>query len=94
LDQEESERFDIALSAPDNKEVREMEITWEEALTARESRGKAEATREAIVMALDRLGSVPEEMVNRLDAITDIDRLKGLLKQALEAESIESIDLI
>jgi hypothetical protein len=109
LNQEEHERFTIALSSPDNKEVREMEVTWEEALTSREkiglSRGRAEgraegkaegeakATREAIVMALGRLGSVPEEMVNRLDAITDIARLKALLKQALEAESIESIDL-
>jgi predicted transposase YdaD len=70
LDGEEQRRYERALEQESNKEVREMAITWEEALAEREARGEArgreegrtegrtegriEAMQDALLLALDR----------------------------------------
>jgi predicted transposase YdaD len=78
-----------------------MEITWEGALAARESKGKVEgkaegkveATCEAILLLLNRrLGPVPDDVVERLTSISDIQRLQSILEQAVSAGSIDEID--
>jgi hypothetical protein len=104
LNEAEQERFAIAV-ASEAKEVREMEITWEETLAARkaegeaigeargEARGEVNATRKAIILALNRrLGPVPDEVVERLTSISDLERLQSILEQAVSASSIDEID--
>jgi hypothetical protein len=48
LNHEEEARFAAALSSKANKEVRDMEITWEQALAARRAEGIAEGKAEGI----------------------------------------------
>jgi hypothetical protein len=101
LNPEEDERFAGALASEANKEVSDMEITWEGALAAREKKGfdegeaigEAKATRKAIILALNRrLGPVPDEVIERLTSISDIQRLQSILEQAVSAGSIDEID--
>jgi hypothetical protein len=94
LDQGEAEAFAARLAEDENKEVREMVVTWEEALAEREARGQLEAAREADLRAARRrFGSLPAEFEDRLGDIDDLERLYEILDQVLEAESLDDIDL-
>ena len=52
LDEEQQAKFDAALRAEENKEVREMVVTWEEHLAASKAEGKAEGEAEGLLTAM------------------------------------------
>lgn len=106
LSENESERFSAELKRDVNKEVRDMVITWEEALEEREAKGEArgeargkaegrlEATRKAIVLLVQRFhGEVPPDFEEKLRAIDDLDRLYRILERVVDAPSIAELDL-
>ncbi len=102
LDGIEEQRFKVEMEREVNKEVREMVVTWEEALAEREARGKAtgrslgqvEAAQGAdLRAAVRRFGPLPQAFEDRIHAIRDLERLYQILDQILEAESIGEIDL-
>ncbi len=102
LDEAEEQRFKAEMEREVNKEVREMVVTWEEALAEREARGKAtgrslgqvEAAQGADLRAAERrFGPLPQAFEERIHAIRSLDRLYQILDQILEAQSIDEIDL-
>ena len=75
-----------------------MVITWEDALAAREDKGKAEGRAEAarshIVRILQqRLSSVPSFVRTKLDAIESVERLEEILDQAIVVSSADELVL-
>jgi hypothetical protein len=90
----ESERFAAQLERDANKEVREMVVTWEEALEEREAKGKGEATRKAIVLLARRFHrDIPPDFEETLAAIRDLDQLYRILERVVDAPSIAELDL-
>jgi hypothetical protein len=104
LSLDEEDRYQ-ELERQEGKEVREMVITWEDALEERktideargEARGEAKALkalRRAIMMvAKHRPGSLSPNFEDKLTAINDLGRLDEILDQVEEAESIQDVDL-
>jgi hypothetical protein len=83
-----------------------MVITWEETLAEREARGVArgvalgeargllEATRKSVLRVLQRrFTSVPATVSEKLDAIGSVERLEGILDQALTVRSLDELRL-
>ncbi len=71
-----------------------MVITWEDALAASKTEGKAEAARSHIVRILQRrLSSVPSFIRAKLDAIDSVERLEGILDQAIVVSSADELVL-
>jgi len=106
LESEDEARFTAELERETNEEVREMVITWEEALEEREAtgeargltlgeaRGKLEATRDAILLLWRRLtGGDVAALENRLAEIEDLDRLHEILERVVDAQSLEDLGL-
>ncbi len=102
LDADQAARFEDMIGQEVNKEVREMVITWDDAISASraegeargKARGKVEEALEAVLLVLrHRFGSVPTTVEARLAAIDDLTRLHQMLEQALAVESIEVLDL-
>ena len=99
LDAEEEKRYRAHLS--DKKEIREMVITWDDALAYSKERGLAEgekrglliATRQAILLMARKRPAfvVPEDAEARLEAIDDLDRLHKILDNVLGAASFEDL---
>ena len=53
--------------------------------------GQVRAAREAVIDALEaRFGEVPAEVVDRVQGVEDLAKLKVLLRQAVRAESLEA----
>jgi hypothetical protein len=93
LDLGEAEALAARLAEDRNKEIREMVVTWEEAIADSEARGQLKAAQEASVRAArHRFSSLPPELEARIRAIEDIDRLYGILDQILEAGSPDEIE--
>ncbi len=97
LEGEDAERFAAEIAKKKNEEIRKMEITWEETLAAREARGKAQGqikeARSALVRLLEfRFGALPAEILARIEAIGDLDRLHELHGQALAVEALEALN--
>ncbi len=98
LDEAEEQRFKAEMEREVNKEVREMVVTWEEALAESraegETRGRARAAQDAdLRVAERRFGPLPQAFEERIHAIRDLDRLYRILDRILEASSIDEIDL-
>jgi hypothetical protein len=102
LSENESERFKAELERGANKEVRDMVVTWEEALEESrakgEDRGKAlgrlEAARKAILLlASECHREVPPSFEEKVRAIDDLDRLYRILERIVKAPSIAELDL-
>ena len=102
LSENESERFAAELEREANKEVRDMVVTWEEALAESraegEARGKAqgllEAARKAIVLLARRCHrDVPADFEETLGAIDDLERLYRILERIVDAPSMAQLDL-
>ena len=118
LDPEEEDRFQAEIESDDNKEVRDMVVTWDEAIAASEDKGREEgreegrkegrkegrnegrregredATRQAIILLLKHnCGSVPDEVMEKLNAISELSRLYEILEQAMDVRSIDELDL-
>ncbi|HEX9734925.1 MAG TPA: hypothetical protein VGG06_23375 [Thermoanaerobaculia bacterium] len=104
LDEAQRRRF-VAETRKD-EEVRKMVITWEETLAEREARGVArgvalgeargllEATRKSVLRVLQRrFTSVPATVSEKLDAIGSVERLEGILDQALTVRSLDELSL-
>ncbi len=102
LDETEAARYTAEVDREANKEVRGMVITWEDALAASKNEGKtegkaegkAEAARSYIVRVLQqRLSSVPSFIRAKLDAIDSVERLEGILDQAIVVNSADELVL-
>ena len=94
LDEREEERFVAQLARAENKEVRHMVVTWEEALAESRAEGELQAAQGADLRAAERrFGPVPQAFEEKIRATQDLDRLYRILDQILEAESIDEIDL-
>ncbi len=75
LDEAQAERFAAETKKEENKELREMVITWEDTIAASEAKGKTigevigllAATRKSILRVLQlRLKSVPASLRSRM----------------------------
>ena len=56
--------------------------------------GKAEATREHILLVCKRrFGSMPPEVEERLRGVGDLDRLQEILERSLDVHSLAELDL-
>lgn len=95
LNDEEMRRY--AAVKAEHKEVAEMILTWEEALADREAKGEAKGTREAIWLLMKhrfRLdASSLAQQHEKLQAISDLDRLHEILENASRAERFEDVDM-
>jgi len=59
-----------------------------------EARGLLEATRKSVLRVLQRrFTSVPATVSEKLDAIGSVERLEGILDQALTVRSLDELSL-
>jgi hypothetical protein len=77
------------------EEVRRMSETigqtWEQEMLAS---GQIMARREDLRVLLEkRFGPLPEGVEQRIEAVNDLERLRGLFGQAFEVTSLEELDL-
>lgn len=94
LDEEEEMRFRQELDKGDRKEVKKMVLTFQEAIADGEARGKVTEARKAVLrVAEHRWGSPPDDFVSKLEAVDDLDRLHGIMEQALKVSSLDEIGL-
>ena len=102
LDEEEHQRYQRELDKIGRKEVKEMVLTFQEALAESkaegviegEIKGEIKEARKAVrLVGEHRWGSLPDEFVAKLDAVNDLDRLHRAMEQALKVGSIDEIDL-
>lgn len=70
--------------------AKEKAYSWEEGNEAGKAEGRAIGVAESILEILDELGTVPEEMRSRILEETDLQRLKGWLKEANKAASVKT----
>ena len=94
--EEERVRFEAALAA-DRDEVKNMVITFDDALAEREAvgeaRGRLVATREAIELMLrHRFGSLPASVHNRLAATSDPSLLQELMEATFQVSSLAQFE--
>jgi anti-sigma-K factor RskA len=95
LDEGQAERFAAEVAKEGNEEVREMVITWEETLAANRAEGIAAATRNHILRILkQRFEPVPALVRQKLEAIQSLERLEGILDQAVVVRSVDDLVLV
>jgi hypothetical protein len=72
-----------------------IEQTWEQELLARgQAHGQIREARSALRTLLEeRLGSLPESVIQRLEAIDDLERLRQLFRRGLQGASLAELDL-
>ena len=74
--------------------VREMVVTWEEALAESRAEGEAIAKQEDILaVARHRFAELPSGFDGTVRAISDLDHLNDLFEQLLKANAIDDLDL-
>ncbi len=94
LNEADAARFAAEVERESNKEIQGMVITWEDALAASKTEGKAEAARNHILRILQRrLDSVPSFVRTKLDAIDNVERLEEILDQAIVVSSADELVL-
>jgi hypothetical protein len=98
LDEAQAARFAAEVAKEGNEEVREMVITWEDALAASKAEGKAEglveARRDDILRILrQRFHSAPALVCQKLETIQSLERLQRILDQALAVSSVDDLVL-
>ena len=54
--------------------------------------GQLKAKREAVIEVLGELGTIPERLVLQIESVEDFEILRGLLKLAAKAESIDAFE--
>lgn len=98
---ESTENFDDELvsrlqktivSIKSNREMRERHMVFEEMMREEFKAGKAEGKAESILELLSELGTVPAELQEKIQSISDIQVLGQMLKCAARAESIEAFE--
>ena len=65
--------------------AKEKEYSWEDGNKAGKVKGRVMGRAESILEILEELGTVPEELRRRLLEVTDLQRLKNCLKEAIKA---------
>ena len=98
LNPEEAAEYSALCSVRENREVRVMATTWSERL---EAKGREEgmqaglkALREVLLSQLEqRFGPLPEEIHQRVEAISSLDRLTRLGRRVLKARSLSALRL-
>ena len=102
LDDNEEERFTAELEREANREIREMAVTWEEALDESRAQGRAEgraegqteAIQDAILLLADRFWSeVSAEFAKKVRSIHAIDVLHAILERIPRVRSAAELDL-
>lgn len=63
-----------------------------EGLEAGRKEGQLKAKREAVIEVLGELGTLPERLVLQMESVEDFEILRGLLKLAAKAESIDAFE--
>ena len=94
----DAEEYQRKLDLPANREVKDMELTWEKTLERRgiegKVEGKIEALRQVVLRLLGRrFGAVPERVRRRVEAIESPESLNELAERVLDAGSIEEMGL-
>ncbi len=93
LNEIEERRFKAEMEREVNKEVREMVVTWEEALAESRAEGGTRAAQDAdLRVAKRRFGPLPKAFEARIRETHDLDRLYRILDRILEASSIDEVD--
>ena len=72
-----------------------VQQTWEQwMLEQGEAKGKILAKRETLRDLLEeRFGPLPEAVAQRVEAITDFDRLRALLRQVVHIQALDELQL-
>jgi len=72
-----------------------LEQTWEEELMERgEARGQLAAHRENLRLLLEeRFGPLPEELLQRIERTTDVERLRAALRQVLHVTALSELEI-
>lgn len=106
LGENERERFDRELSRPEFREAKKMAVSYvdkimqegrEEGRSEGREEGRSEGVLEGKRDALLRLlrkkfGSVPAEVVARVQATTSVEPLDALFDQVLESSSLDDVE--
>ena len=97
-DLEESERdFEDGLVRRFQETIREIKadremggryMIFEEMLREEKQEGKLEAKKESILELLEELGTIPQELQDRIESLEDLEQLKLLHKMAAKTDSI------
>jgi hypothetical protein len=94
LSPEDAAEFRRLLELEENREVREMEMTW---LGKAEAKGRAqgvEVLRGVVLDLMDqRFGGVPAQVRQRVEAIDSLDTLARISKRILTVPSIDDLGL-
>jgi hypothetical protein len=95
LKSEEAERYAAELNREGNQEICAMEMSWSQRLRAEgEARGKVLGVRAAILLLWEnKFGALAEAIRQRIEEMTDLSHLYGILEQVSEARSAEEIRL-
>lgn len=80
------------VSIKSNREMRERHMVFEEMMREEFKAGKAEGKAESILELLSELGTVPAELQEKIQSVSDTEVLGKLLKCAARAESIEAFE--
>jgi hypothetical protein len=90
----DAEAYQRKLNLPANREVKDMELTWEETLEQRGVEASVETLRHVVLRLLGRrFGEVPEKVQQRVEAIESQESLNELFERVLEAGSIDEMGL-
>ena len=63
-------------------------MIFEEMLREEKQEGKLEAKKESILELLEELGTIPQELQDRIESLEDLEQLKLLHKMAAKTDSI------
>ena len=94
---EEAQRFDEALAAETQGEIKKMQMTWADQLEAKgkvkgKAEGKAEGLRSSILLLLEqRFGPLPDDIASRIQALESVAALQAILVQVLKVEDLQAL---
>jgi len=103
LQEDEVERFETALAIPEFKEARKMATSHVDRIMEEgRKEGRQEGRNEGAVLAKQgtllrllskRFGTLPEELVSRIQGTTSIEALDAALDQVLDASRLDEIEI-
>jgi hypothetical protein len=94
LNLEEEEEYAGLTTVRENREAKRMATTWSERLEAKGREEGVQALREVLVSLLEqRFGPLQEEIRERVEAISSLERLTRLSKRVLTARSLGALRL-
>ena len=94
LNSNEAEEYARLCTVRENREVREMAMTWSERMKAEGRQEGLQAMRTMLLTLLDqRFGPLPEETRARIEAIPSLRRLSRLGEKVLTVRSLAALRL-